>query len=384
MSKEHSPQGEIYAQLNTYEFLKAVIADGAIGRVTKSGDVSPRDLNVTGIYLVSPATLEEISNIYPSFNTKQRTWQIVRSTTKKFWENCSQETQEKFPWDEIDFAKPRTLKTRQRMSAVRGGKSYEVARLLGEGYDIKKILEETGITKRQIATARRVLREQEGQKIEVPFIKAKTPTENLEEFARELEEATDTNTIRQLLNEVTPGFYQWDFQRENRLLIPIRKVAREFFRYSNSDTHLFAAALKEKGIPIGIIQQIIKSGPRKGLIQRRYFIHHQHLSLAREILDQNSFLAQYKEPKVKQVFGPKAENLPTSWEIQEERGLKILALIFARLGITVGGWSNPTISDFLGGKDCPVPVFIHDGRHAIFDDHEEELKEFIIQQFCVL
>ena len=73
MSKEHSPQGEIYAQPNTHEFLKAVIADGAIKRVLESGDVSPRDLNITGTYLASPATLEKISDIYPSFKTKQRT-----------------------------------------------------------------------------------------------------------------------------------------------------------------------------------------------------------------------------------------------------------------------------------------------------------------------
>ena len=101
--------------------------------------------------------------------------------------------------------------------------------------------------------------------------------------------------------------------------------------------------------------------------------------MSREILGQNFSLIQYKEPKVKQVFGPEAETLPTSWQIQQKMGLKSVAPIFASLGIKVGSFSGSKISDFLA-EDCPVPVFSHESRHAIFDECEEELKKFIIQK----
>lgn len=288
MSKERDFRDEIYSQPNTHKFLKAVVADGVIGRVTKNGEVSPRDLNVTGTYLASPATLEEISDIYPSFNTKQRTGQIVRSTVRRFWENCSQETQERFPWDEIDLTKPRTLKARQRIAVARGVESCEIRKLIEEECGTEEILKKTGITKRGLITARYRLRE-EG--IRIPYINA--PPKRFEEFAGKLEEATDTNTVQQLLDKVTPGFYQRDFRQENRLLVSIREVARRF-HYINSDTPLFVVVLKEKGIPAGIAERTVKSGLRKGLVQRCYFIHRQHLYLAREILDQNPLFDQYK------------------------------------------------------------------------------------------
>jgi len=290
MEKERGSREEIYTQPNTHRFLEAVIAEGVIGRVTKNGDVSPRDLNVTGTYLASPTTLGEIANIYPSFNTKQRTGQIVRGTARRFWENCSQETQDRFPWDEIDLVKPLTLKTRRRISVARGVESREIQKLLEEGCSVGEILEKTGITRRGLITARCRLRK---NGINVPCIN--TPPKKFGEFAEKLEEAMDIDTVQRLLNEVTLGFYQRDFrQKENRLLVSIREVAHGF-HYINSDTPLLVVVLKEKDIPVGIIETTIKSGQAKRRVQRRYFIHRQHLDLAREILDQNFSLDEYRK-----------------------------------------------------------------------------------------
>ena len=289
MGKEQEPQSKIYAQPETHQFLKAAIADGVVDRVLENKDVRlrVRNLNITGTYFASPARYQDISNIYPDFSSRERARKIVKATTRKLWENCSPEIQERFPWEKMKLGKPLSVKARQKASEKLGGRSYQVAQLVEKGYSPREILEKTGITNDELAQVRLILK---NWGVDLPYLFDK---EKYKKFARKLEEAPDSDTVQQLLDKVTLSFYRGDGQQEKRALIPIKEVIGEY-HYRMSDYHLFVESLKRGGIPTGKVEWTIKSGPSKDEVLRYFFIARHHLTWAREILNQDTSLAHYK------------------------------------------------------------------------------------------
>lgn len=121
---------------NTLAFLKAAIAEGAH---LKKPDQTPEDAwvrqkNIIGTYFGSPATLEEIGRIYRGTRT------MVKDTEKRgmrnLWGNCSSETQELFPFQQLALIKPRSQKSRERTSRSKGGVSITIRDQMASGKSI--------------------------------------------------------------------------------------------------------------------------------------------------------------------------------------------------------------------------------------------------------
>lgn len=338
-----------------------------------------RNFIATWAFMTTNMTLKEIGELCGGI-TKQGVEQIVKGFIRLVWERSSSQLQKNYPWEEINFRRPVSLVQTIRSSERREGEKGVLRRVVGliEGgvEDPHELLRQADISSLRLGLARRRLAR---HGIEIRYIK--TPYKN-KKLARELQVAPGDEEISNLLHSAGIRFYLEYSRGKDALVIPLKRVASDFY-YKADNTNLFADALEEEGIPVGIVERVVKSGTQAGKVQRYYFIARQHLDRAREILKGNSKLEIFKESLTRQICGPRLDpaDFPTAYDIQKKKGeYESPARLLEKLGIRVRGRSPDIALSELFTGDCPTPVFRRGTNYCYRSEDEEKLREFLETQ----
>lgn len=325
-----------------------------------------RNLSVTKTYLLSDQTLQEVGYQF-GFTTREGVRKVVRKTLALLVQSSPDELRRVFLQDDLDVTKPRTLESRINQSIRQGGITREVQKLILEGRTVQEIQEILNVTGTSLADARKTL--SMWGPTELPYIRSGIQLRPILE-AKLQDRAADDTEISSLLSKVHHRFYESHSQGEYPLLIPVYRLIRELgFHVRAQLTSTFVTKLQIKGLPTGTLHFTLKSGKHKGMKVTYYFIASIHKERAVKILAEAEDLQGYKENPVKQVFGPKVEDLPNTTLLKNGRGFNLTKLALARLDIK---YSSALIHNLIG-PDCPIPILRH-GSNLYY--REEDLQEF--------
>src|SRR3989344_105733 len=202
--RETSP---IFAHANTHEFLVEAIENGAIERtldsyrqVSRLQERKFRNLNILAIYLGSDASSQEIADIYPEIKDRRTIPNIVRKTLNDIWSLSSEDLRSRHPLESLEATKPLSLKSRMKMSQVRGGLSAKVYELLNEGASYEDIMMQTQTSPEQLTKVRHILKNWDG---ELPRRKPKS-----ERLIDSLRIAESDAEIQAALDQINHRFYR--------------------------------------------------------------------------------------------------------------------------------------------------------------------------------
>lgn len=373
VSKEH-----IFAYPRTRQFIQAAIAEGAHLKnpVRVGEDAWIRQRNMVGAYFASDATLEGLASVMGRI-TRERVRQIIKRGMANLWKMSSPDLQQKFPLDSIPLDKPRSLADRVANSLRHANSPMaQVLAGLEVGEPINQIVQEHGVSSSSLANIRQSVKK---IGIEIPY-QNRTREQNYW-LAQMLAQATDKNLIKSLLTDVKPRFCQVYSQGENRCLIPVTALARESgYHFRNDATGEFVAALKEADIPIFSYENKLKRGRNKGTVLRHYYLTTPFREGAGTAFENTKSLDKFKEPKVRQIAGPKADKFPTTTDFVREKNYRTTAKLLKQLGIRIP--TGYRYKMFIAGPDCPVPLFKGKRTSSICYpiDQDETLRRWIIDK----
>ncbi len=361
------------------EFLRTAISDGAVSRLREKarektgGQLArlTRNLNITATYLGSPASLDEVAQIYEAdFSSRERCRQIIVKTLERIYTESSPHVQNQFPKEELNSVrKPLNSDTRFHKMIQRGGRAKELYELLQQRVPVEEIIENGDFNIAKIGYYRIQLNL---AGVEVPRIR-----KNQRQFIAELKKATDKDEIRELLAEVDESVYSSLRHRKDDVLIPLSRIVH----VASREFHYLADILREEDIPFAEIKHVVKSGPQKG--ESSYFlIHFQHKDLVSELLKENMEMDHLQKGRVEQLAGPECDQLPSFFEIQQKINLVGLYEILSSEGIRITGADSIRVVDLLE-DDCPVAVFRYKHKKknyslwAIYEKDKEAFLEYI-------
>lgn len=327
------PQVYPYARPETYEFLQAAIAEGAHLEFPANPNKASnwvRERNIAGVYFGSPATLQEIGDIYVV--SRERIRQVINVFLKQLHSRCSEEVQERFPLEKIvhPVSKPISEEVRDRQSRVQGGKRLEIRSLVASGVvNPDEIASKLGMRQGRVRTALKSLRK-----------RGLAPDSNLNRWPYILdgiEKAVTDEEIAGLLGRINSS----TIARHPECFITIGDVANiAGFRFRRDKLKEFIGELNEAGIPFASIEFWFKDG-KSG---RSYYILRKQVERVRAVLESSEKLKEFRSlSSARQVGGPEVE-FPNTTDLVKERGFK--KVLISKFG--------------LEGKDLigsPVPVF---------------------------
>ncbi|MEX2028021.1 MAG: hypothetical protein WD988_00795 [Candidatus Curtissbacteria bacterium] len=156
--------------------------------------------------------------------------------------NGSEAFKARFNLEELDFKKPRSERTRDKMSAARGGDRKRVKELVRVGItDFHQVAEALNISEDRAQVAFRSLRKA-----------GKAPESRVSQNARlaiRLENANGNLEIAKVLPEVT----YWFYRTHRAMFVGVSELARaEGYIFRDMDTRFFVHALKKQGIPMRV------------------------------------------------------------------------------------------------------------------------------------
>lgn len=338
----------------TLEFLRAVIADptNPIQQVAKlhakemlsRGHIKTLKLNVMAAYLLTPADLEDVGELYGI--TREGVRQSVVHGMHDLWEASSAETKAKFDGN-VPVSKERGKLTHRQFRTIRALLKGETPKALG--------LSEGVITFLRNKTQK--------LEIEIPGIQRKTT--NRKEIFEKFKNLTVDEEIKEVLERKGRVLYemQLSLPDSEKLVLSVREAARGFVYYLRN-SKFFVNALKEAGIPVAIFP---------GGRGETHIIAGQHLEQAKEVFRNDPNLEEFKTPRVQQVAGPKVSEMPSTFRLTKN-DFKRPRHILRELGIEfIKGFRT---SDFLG-EDCPVTVFKYRSEYYFAAKDESALKEYL-------
>lgn len=347
----------IYAHSKTHEFLKATIADGAVEPTAR--EVGPRDFNIHGTYFISRATYQDIAERCPDFNSGERSRQIVKRVFSILHSHCTEETQERFPLHELKIRKYRLQK-----------RTYRISQLLREGEDVRGIKTRLGLSNKQLAGARKSLK---NIGLELPYLIHSW--HKLESVLGS--PSSNDEQIQEALNHASFSFQSKYTSGENPILTSVSEVAKMAgYYFSSKKTSVFVESLKNAKIPRRSMQRQLKYREQEGHLVNYHFIAAQHSERAAMAFKEDESLARFRKNPVNQICGSRRKESPTTHELQNKKGYSAPVHIFRELGIAVGGRSKHTYKDFFN-QDCPVAVFKIHQIHFYPYYQERALKTYI-------
>ena len=188
------------------------------------------------------------------------------------------------------------------------------------------------------------------------------------------EDLTDEET--QVLLDQINGARGIEVLRASGVIISVRDfLLSAGFHFPLFKQQHFYDALIDAGIPLGITESIVQSGPQKG---KRYyfFIAARHKKRAEKALKENPDLERFLENPVKQISGPKTE-IPNTTKIQKKNGVVSLASALTEFNISYKNRLKlQAIKDALI-KASEIPIFQYDTTCYILESDLENVRAFI-------
>lgn len=365
--REHSP---IFAHPITHDFLVAAIEDDAIERTIETyrharrwRDKKFRDLNILATYLGGDASSNEIANTYPDINHRSTVREIVSRTLKDVWANTSEDIRSQFPLETLEAAKPRSLKTRMKMSKTRSGPSSTIYELINEGASYEDILSQTSMTPDKLSRFRPVLKI---WGLELPY--RKTKAERLMDLLRSSEKDAE---IQSALDQINNSFYKAHLTEEIPTVLSVYKVARSAGFFLRQDRlPNFIDTLREAQIPFR------EWKPRPKDIQvSYYFIAAKHFDRAKEAFHEDPRLQVFQDNPVKLLRGPEGET-PAISEFFHSKRYKSPGYLFRALGISVGRVKGIRYQNFFDAR-CPVSIYKFNSTYYFEAEQEEQLIDYL-------
>jgi biotin operon repressor len=231
-------------------FLKQAVEEGAYKIVPPN--ITPEKWvlmrNIGAVYYGSEATLDDIGALYGySMEWIRR---VRNGFLEKLWGNCTIETRKQYPFSRMPKAKTLSIKLRRERSLKMGGSSAVLAEKYNSGMtDIGKILEATGLSRRQINSSRSVL---ENWGIHIP----KTPN-RYRDVSKRINEEEDNGRLQAYLDELSGSSilgYAWRAKSSRQedlqpVFVKLRHVLREG-GYRTQSLRIFADVLSKEGMPL--------------------------------------------------------------------------------------------------------------------------------------
>lgn len=379
MKPETESKGKIYyAHPVTHAFLLEAINSGVIEELWEEDRKHwPRRIRMVYDYFFSSLTYQEIGNEYGSTGGENARMTIKRAI-ERVRERCPEATREKYPLDEIKMKKTNTPQVLRERARRRDGKFVRMADLISIwGLTPEEIVVvDEDITGQDLVDARLLLRD---WGVEIPYRNASRRV--YPALVEALRKTEDIEVTQSLLDQVDRNLLIADRRRgEESATISLREAAKNLY-YRSPDTEVVLGFLREAGIPVGMVQRMVKTVSQAGTIKQRYFfISRKHSVWAEEVLSQEAVLARFGRSPIEQIAGSvvSEEKRPTAWQIGNRKryGLSSLKNIIESCAIPVGGYHGLRIKDVLG-ENCPVPVFRLHNQHVAWDRDVEELKGYI-------
>lgn len=247
--------GHYYVGEEAVRFFVEADRDGAFVRLRASGAIDPDAWDTTvGIvedHLTTDASFAELSAKYGYKDPGAASARFIRFV-RLAYANGSASFKRRFNLDEISFSKPRSERTRDRISSVRGGQRASIRRLVSSGVtDFHAAADELKMDHDSAKYAFRGLR-RAGHVAESKIQENRRLAEKIPEAAGRIE-------IKNVLGQINYIFYR----THRDLFIPLKKLAKEAgYVFRAMDTREFARALERQGIPFGHLKPEDRRGPR--------------------------------------------------------------------------------------------------------------------------
>lgn len=264
----------------TRNFLKAAIAEGAHLIVSPriSEDRWIRSRNIIGSYYGSIASLEDLGNNYKVTRhgiitpvSKQAIEQTLTKGMRLLWDNCSDETKQRLPFDQIPLYKPKlTLNRSLNESLNKGGVTVNAVRMFQEGQTPEQISQALGLAPSELKIVfDRVSR------WGVQISDILTQREKRDALVKTFQDPkVDDKALQSAYSQVKRGALLTSLLvGENPILLSLFKLLREAgYRVDTRGLAAIAYTL-ETQIPIGQTEPYeVKSGKHAGQILIYYFV----------------------------------------------------------------------------------------------------------------
>lgn len=328
-------------------------------------------------YAFTDKTLEELGKQY-----RELTREYVRQLNHSFLDNINNISPRKlkvqYPRESIPDSKPRTRKSREKMSRSLRGMNWKISEfVLQTGItDPKEIAKRFKIPTRKVNFARRVLK---GWEITIPLATAR-----YRDFAEKVKSEKDNQKLQVILDSYTAGslvgfvnFHRYD---KKRILISLSSVLRAGGFYpSVKAIKDFAEKVKTKGIPMRSCDT--KRKVKLKYKQILYVVFSRHAKRIIKVLGNDPNLQKFKENPVKQICGP-TDIIPTIKALSKKTQYGTVSkLVSETLGFRPSGFSKVRLPDLLEG--CPIRVFKYTTKSTWLYplDKMEELKSFLVKRY---
>lgn len=281
----------------TGQFLQAALEDKAHLRIPITPKGKPvheapwsRQKNAIGAYYGSEAVLKDVSRLILGLEGHgiERARQVLKTGMFNLWNNSSEETKEKFPWESFPLDKPLPVTLRTRDSLKHGGLSAGIAMLSKNSVIDYREAKEAGFSSSQITRARQTLKEW-GFRVEYsysgyddyPQLEKRIAEELEKEFAQQ-----DQKRLQTLLDQVTYYFHQ----SRPDFFVSLSRVAREAAIHFDpkKDYPVLVNVLKQAQIPTTRILYEFNSNGQKGK-HHYYIIYSMHREEAANALKEGNF-----------------------------------------------------------------------------------------------
>lgn len=290
---------------------------------------------------------EDIGKIDPERSiTRERVRQLVNKTISQLHANLPDYLKHKYSLRELleQIEKPQVM-------TDKAGTSRKIAEAVLKGANYEDLRKEHSISRLQ--EARNVLSE---YNLEVPYDPERIKYQILAEDLGTVQPDDSKDKKQEFLERATRSFKRGFPEEFKTYYLTVSELAKELdlhFGRHKGGINLVLQSLSEVGINLRTMTQILGSGKNQGLIRHYYIILAVDREKALKTLQNDLRLEPLRRAVVKQVFGQKVDQLPTTWELAEGNKYRSVGSLVNQLGKRTGRWLN--IEQLLEG--CLMPVF---------------------------
>jgi hypothetical protein len=270
---------------DTVSFLQQALEAGVIDKITQDKDTYDTSYLTEGFEIVDRYfnTQDSLGDIGERFRiSATHTMRRRNETMRNIFVNSPPELQEKYPFEALQLAKPRTTSSKIKASMSQNSHIKEIIRDIKLGTTVEEIAKTYDLTANALVNRRKKLKE---LGINFPHQVRKyydVAPEILS--AAKSPELTDEESI-DLLQKMSESFYGKHSGADGILASLKECVENAGFRYNPSTAYKFADALQRAKVPFGSLKHISQRKDGRALQQTRRFLFRRHFKRA-----QNSFL----------------------------------------------------------------------------------------------
>lgn len=160
------------------------------------------------------------------------------------------------------------------------------------------------------------------------------------------------------------------------LMRPVSKFANDvgFHGANTRELDPFLESLRKKKITIIELVSEVKTGDNKGQIQRYYGLIACDFDEAEKTWKEDPDLKRFENYKVIQIAGLTQKTPPSTWDINQRRGVVPIRDVLADLGIRTRTKTTEILGD---PEECPVAVWQYQKSFSIYDSDRKAFEKFL-------